>query len=388
MSNTRVRQGVLSLLLLAFASVSVLWLAKIPLSGDFLAYWSGSVLAARGENAYDAEALYRLQVETGRAYDETIHVWNPPWLLPMLLPLALLPFALARAIWLVGSIALLALSGYWLGRVFWRSDERRARLISAIIPFLLFQSWVALLIGQVNVLVLFGISGALFLFEKHPAASGALLVLATIKPQMSIGALLLFGLWALVERRWSFFGGALATLGLLLLLLTALRPMWPLDYQAVLNTPLLLWRTPTLATVAREQWPTLPVPTIALSLAAVALLALSLWSYVTRRWQAGIASALVITMLFTLFNWSYDQIILLVPVYFLLGETQHRPLLFRQVVFLLGLVSALTFVTRWAAAQDDFVFFWVVPAFALLYAGALWLVARRGGRMTVQAPSR
>jgi hypothetical protein len=351
--------------------VLMILLARLPLSGDFLGYWSGTALIGRGENAYDSAQLHTLQLATGRGHDFSVNVWNPPWTLVFLLPLGLLPFAWARALWLVISVLLVAVSGYWLGRAYWPHAGQRERLASAILPLLAVQVWVALLQGQINILVLFGIAGAMFWLSKRPGLAGSLLLLATVKPQIAIGALIILALRALIERQWRFILGATVAFSLLLLVLTLLRAQWIYDYERVLRTPLLDYRTPTLATWAREQWPTLPVNTLALLLSVLALSLLAAWTIRTRDWEAGVASAVVITMLFTLFNWSYDQIVLLVPAYFLLGKVRGKPSIYLSVIAALLLINLLVLGIRIAGSTNDFDFFWVAPVFAGVYVSAL-----------------
>jgi hypothetical protein len=217
--------------------------------------------------------------------------------------------------------------------------------------------------GQINVLVLLGISGALYWNARAPLLAGLFLALATVKPQLALGAVAVFGVHALLTRQWRFILGLAGGLSTLLLLLTAVRPIWWQDYGRVLQTPLLAWRTPTLATWARETWPTVPVTPLFFILATFALAAVIYLCLQHRVWEAGVAAAVVVTLLFTLFSWSYDQILLLIPAYQLLGATRSK-----VVAAALLLINALVFITHYGGSTtSDFDYVWVVPAFTVVY---------------------
>lgn len=351
-------------------------LSRMDLRGDFMGYWAGSALIFRGENPYDAETIHQLQLSTGRGESYAVRVWNPPWTNVILLPFGILPFAWGRAFWLVVSILLLAISGHWLAQIYWPERGKMSNLMAVILPLLFAHTWNALIQGQINLLVLFSLAGAMFFFSKHPALSGGLLILATVKPQLSIGAGAVLGIQALYERRWGFIGGAVGTLTGLLLVLTLLRPSWWQDYQTVLRTPLLDYRTPTVATWLREQFPGLPIPQLMFFLAVISLLALLGWTVKTKQWNPGVAAAVIITLLFNLFNWSYDQIVLLLPAYLLWGYVQNNQLGRRLVGTFFFIFNLLILYVRFTN-RDDFDFVWVVPVFALFYLTMLILFRQK-----------
>ena len=58
---------------------------------DFIEYWAAAKLTLDGENPYDPALLLPLQLANGRATDEAVMMWNPPWSLAVVLPLGLAP---------------------------------------------------------------------------------------------------------------------------------------------------------------------------------------------------------------------------------------------------------------------------------------------------------
>src|SRR4051794_29764460 len=65
---------------------------------DFVEYWAAGRLLGEGKNPYDAESVHELERQAGRT-DEGILMWNPPWALPLVLPLGVLPVRVAHVAW-------------------------------------------------------------------------------------------------------------------------------------------------------------------------------------------------------------------------------------------------------------------------------------------------
>src|SRR5262245_49181836 len=97
----------LTLLGLAFA-VALVALVFVLLTGggtsplplhDFVEYWAAGRLLLGGQNPYDADLVHELERQVGRT-DEGILMWNPPWSLPLVLPLGLMGVRTAHLVWL------------------------------------------------------------------------------------------------------------------------------------------------------------------------------------------------------------------------------------------------------------------------------------------------
>src|SRR5688572_25535291 len=68
---------------------------------DFVEYWAAAKLTLDGQNPYAAELLLPLQQAAGRDTSEAIMMWNPPWALPVVLPLGLLGAREAQLLWML-----------------------------------------------------------------------------------------------------------------------------------------------------------------------------------------------------------------------------------------------------------------------------------------------
>lgn len=380
LTRRTISAGLLLVTLLAF----LISIYRLPEVEDFIAYWSASRLTVRGGNAYDPQAIYQIQLASGYAQDEPLQVWNLPWTSVIFLPFGLLPLPLARALWATISLMILWLSGFWLQRIYWPNPSAKERRFALLIPAFFVQGWAAIKIGQISPLVLLGIVGAMLFYRSRPTLSGAMLILATIKPQICVGALLLFGLRAVVDRSWRFIGGAVGTLGTLLLVLSLLRPTWPSDYVSVLATPLLEWQTPTLATVLRALFPGSPIVELFAVCAALTLLLIAHRTLRTERWNAALAASIVVTMFFTVFAWDFDQLMLLIPVFHLFAVLRRDRRSIRIVGVLLVLLNLMTWLIRVPGKPDAVLFFWVAPVFTLIYLTALLSAGRLTSVATLQ----
>src|SRR6476469_7757437 len=85
---------------------------------DFIAFWSSATLFADGHNPYDPTLLLPLEHEAGFRLGYAITMFNPPWVLPLLAPLAALPVRGAFALWLAVQFALVLVAAGWLWRAF------------------------------------------------------------------------------------------------------------------------------------------------------------------------------------------------------------------------------------------------------------------------------
>lgn len=154
---------------------------------DFIAFWSASSMALDGapEQAFDTARLHAVEIATIGA-----DIGEYPWLYPptgllLVLPLALLPYLGALALWLAAPTTGLAVM---VGRV------ARYRLAAWITP--LFPGVAqCLIMGQNGILSALLLAGGLLQLERRPVLSGCFFGLLTYKPQLAllVGPALLVG---------------------------------------------------------------------------------------------------------------------------------------------------------------------------------------------------
>ena len=244
--------AVILLLLLALLAANYVELPANLGALDFRAYWSASRLLTQSQDFSDSDLLLRLQRDlTGSNNPFVMKTWNPPWVLTWLIPYALLPFRQAVFLWLLTNIGLL-FAAVVIG---WRLIGQGAAaarpygyplLMAVAFPSTL----VALLYGQVNILVMAGLIFFLwFESRRQDAAAGVALALVTCKPHLVYLTLPIILLHLLRERRWRTLAAAAAALMLSTAVVFVLRPTFLGEFfGSSAGGDLFQWETATLST--------------------------------------------------------------------------------------------------------------------------------------------
>ena len=283
-------------------------------TADFIQYWSAASLLIDGKDPYDPGLLLKVQRDLGRTQPQPLRMWNPPWLLIVLLPVLSFDFGLSTAVWLTINLGIILFSGTFIWRFFGGSTG--AGLLVAWItsvsffPFLL--CWG---VGQTSCLVLLGV--VFFLLSDrvgNPWLGAAGLLLVSFKPQNVYLFCLVVAVWVLRERNWKLPAASAVLLGVAAGILTLLRPPWVADYLRALEQPPLYWATPTVGGILREYFSiqSSAVQYLApLGTAAATLLLISRHPKIV--WRSSISLLLLVSSLSSPFGWSYDQVLLLFP---------------------------------------------------------------------------
>jgi hypothetical protein len=174
-----------------------------PLGADFINFYAASDLALHGRlaEAYDIGRMEAAEQAIVPAAAGQVVPWQyPPSFALMILPLALLPYAVAFVLFTVVTAALYL----WLVRAIF--PDRRAVLAALAFTAVLVNT----LGGQNGFLSAALLGGGLLLLETRPIAAGALLGLLTYKPHL--GLLVPFVLAA--GGYWRTIGAAAVTAAL------------------------------------------------------------------------------------------------------------------------------------------------------------------------------
>lgn len=345
--------------------------------GDFTGYWSASYLLSQGENFSNIQRLDQVERElTGWRNEYTMITWNPPWLLSLLLPFTFLSFPRASWLWLLINIILIFASAIMVWLTLSRHEQIRRRFwIILPFTFLFFPSLNAVYLGQVNILVLFGLSLFLFLEKRnHLLSSGAALALTTVKPHLVYVTLPILLLRALYRRNWRLIGGFALPIILLTTVTFVLRPTFLAEYFQTANEGNLLnWQTPTaggiLAATFGWHWAKL--------MGLIILPLMILW---WRQYGQALKTAqllqitLIVSVMTAPFGWTYDQVVLLIPLLqIVVWVLDGRYISIEQTALLISLVAIDVIV--WYErmhVQSEVEMFWVPIAIGLAYAWAFW----------------
>lgn len=165
---------------------------------DFISFWTSGRMLVEGANVYDTAAHVAAQRAFYTLPGEYTAFFYPPNFLPFVWPLGFLPYFPALAAWLaVTGAAWLAAVRAWFRTLDLKGP---APLIVAAFPPMI----VTLTHGQTSFLVAALLGGGLLLTTRRPWLAGALIGLATIKPQFG----LLVPVALLVSGQWRTIAGA------------------------------------------------------------------------------------------------------------------------------------------------------------------------------------
>ncbi|HEV8681143.1 MAG TPA: glycosyltransferase family 87 protein, partial [Stellaceae bacterium] len=215
-----------------------------PIGYDFMAYWSAArlVLEGRPEAAFDESMIAAVQHAAVPFLPGIVFPWHyPPVFLLAVVPLGLLPYATALAIFILGTAVL------WAALISRVLPDRRAWIVAAAAP----AGLITLLDGQ-NAFFTAALAGfALLWLDRRPVIAGVLIGLLAVKPQLAV----LFPLALLAEGRWHTIAAAAATV---LALVAASLVAFGWETWAVFLDH--LPRTQAMAEAGAVPWGTMPTP--------------------------------------------------------------------------------------------------------------------------------
>lgn len=346
---------------------------------DFQAYWGASYLLSQSENFADADKLLQVQRQFTEWTEESAQMtWNPPWLLAWLLPYALLEFNRASWFWFLTNITLLFASTWFMWRVFAQKQTTNTRLgIGLLVTFLFMPTLTLLLVGQITTLILLGLTLFLYFDQRNRGfLAGVSLSLVTIKPHLLYITLPLLLLHLLWTRQWKALAGFAFLPAVGTLVAVWLRPTFPMEYAETMGGSSLLQLTvPTLgyflSTVTgwRE-----------LRLMGLVILPLVLLFWHRQRqketfnlvtWTIG---TLLLSIITAPFGWSFDMVLLLLPVQYgvvALVERRVRGTTAVVIPLLFVICNLVMLYQRTLEVWDD-KFFWFPIAIGALSVMLFW----------------
>jgi hypothetical protein len=329
---------------------------QLPLF-DFVEYWAAGRLNAQGRNPYDIQEIEELEKAVGRDTPAVL-MWNPPWVLPLVMPFGILEVQTAQLLWLVLQFLALVVSADWLWHLY--GGDPRRRWVAWLVAFTFLPSYFALTAGQVSPMVLLGTVALLHgLRANRPVFAGISTLLLAIKPHLLLLVFLALLLWSLQERRWTLLASSAATgLGATLIAL-ACNPDVLAQYADALANPPAQYRSPTLGLLLRlwlgdHFWLQFLPP-----LAGVMWLLLY-WRRHCKAWNWAQQLPLVVlvSVLTAAYGaWPFDLVILLVPVLSVAASSPRPRLALGLHLAVNGLALALL------VRQAEFLaFVWLTPA--------------------------
>jgi hypothetical protein len=217
--------------------IVVLALCVMPFSNaiygakDFVVYWATGQQLMHHGNPYDKDAMARIEYGAGLHADTSVgFMRNPPWALPMTLPLGLFNVRIAGLLWAFTLLASLLISIWLLRELHGRPENYRHWFGAAFAP-----AFICLLIGQSSLFALLGYVLFLYLHRSRPFWAGMSLWLCALKPHLFLVVGVVILAWVLVNKSYKVLAGAGAALAVSLLATWAIDPAAWTQYAAMMT---------------------------------------------------------------------------------------------------------------------------------------------------------
>lgn len=311
--------------------------------GDFLQFWLQPQALWQGASPYDPAWWAAMHAKLGvpPLFPEAVY---PPHDALVFLPLALLPLSAAAAAWLVVQLAAV---GWVCGYLARPIAERGVRMVYFALVISFQPLWLLVAGGNVTGLLL-GVVGLAYLAarEGRIGRCGALLGILIVKPHPFLFLVPAVLLTIAPSQRRAFLLGLVATAGPLVAVTLILRPGWYAEWlPAAIGLQTAPGSNATAWTIGRVLGVASALPG-AIAVAGSVLLFL-VWAWRVRPSLAStIAAAIPISLAVAPHGWSYDQLLLLVPLAACSAAIAVRPASERRRE--LAVVTVLAVAIPWA----------------------------------------
>jgi hypothetical protein len=348
---------------------------------DFGAYWQAGHMILSGQNVYDRAQWLAVRELMGTALHSEPTFQYPLPLAVFFALIAWLPVQTAYTFWIfVTQVAVLAAIMILLDLYPTRSGYLALLAITGI--FLFRPMFSILNSGQILGLLLLLISLSIRLFTSGRWFwGGFVLAILTFKPSVGFPILLLVSVWLLSRKQWKGIWGLIAG-GIGLFVVGALvNPRWPIDYINIGGYS--FWKYygvhPTLWGIVDTIF---KIDRVSVAIGLVCVVAIcAVEAYLFWKSKASIeafpafASIVPAALLVAPYLWHHDQILLTIPIVFLLSTISGRYGIGKAAFFMLAIVAlAFAMVTiAYMLGQDV----WSSMNSLVVWLAALYFLSRK-----------
>lgn len=192
---------------------------------DFRGYYAAARVLLAGGNPYDYHQVAQVLLDvTGEMGNNPYYY--PPWFSWLFVPVALLPFQIARAIWMMLNVILWNLGLLRLGEAMpWPAPGWRRYALFALATFSF--AWITWRYEQAGILVFFMLVELILSIHRQKwIRAGIWMALLLVKPNITLIVVTGISLWLLRKAQWRPVLVMLLTLVVLLSISTAITPNW------------------------------------------------------------------------------------------------------------------------------------------------------------------
>ena len=296
---------------LAFALIAI-FLCVVPLSGkatstrDYVVFWATGHQLIHRANPYDPVAMDRLERAAGLAKEYGIlYMRNPPWTLPLALPLGLMNEQAGALYWSLLLLACLLISALLVRAMYGKPRNRIHWIAFSFAP-----SLICLFMGQTTLFALLGLTLFLYFHRTQPFVAGSALWLCSIKPHLFLPFGVVLLAWVFISKSYKIVAGLVVALAVSCALTWLIAPSAWSGYAAMMRAPSIEKEfIPCLSVVMRLWlWPDAAwLQYLPITLACL----WALFYYWRRRqiwdWRGGGGLLILVSLVAAPYCWPYDQ---------------------------------------------------------------------------------
>lgn len=338
---------------------------------DFIRYWFSSRILLTGGDPYSSIGHLSIQEVLGPTLAHTCITYNPPWIFPLIIVFGLFSQPVSQILWLFTQIAVVLVCTNQIWRLFGGLPKQlwiawlAAFTFGPAISTILFQ-------GQISPLILAGLVGFLVFIDKPGKEwiAGALAVLVLVKPQVPYLFLVAFLLWIIFKNKWSALIGFITCFAILNFAVLIFNPhIFSQFFQCIQNNAPTGWATPTIGTYLRLLFN----PSGFLLVFLPPLFGIT-WifyyffkNYRAWDWKREIPIILFISSITSAYIWTYDLIILIIPLLmaFIWLLTEKKSWIAVTSVIIYIVIDSV--YLRLHLIYDDSIFIWFAPLIFIWY---------------------
>ncbi len=352
----------LSFALAAVTVCTIPFTNSISGARDFVVYWATGQQLAHHANPYDAAAMVQIERAAGLSAASAVgFMRNPPWALPLTLPLGLLGLRIGGFIWSLALIACLLASVYWLWQLYGHPDHKRHWLGAAFAPAV-----ICLLIGQTSLFVLFGYVSFLRLHRSKPFWAGASLWLCALKPHLFLVIGVVLIAWVLATHSYRVIAGILTALAVSCAITSLVNPAVWTQYAAMMRQAGINEEVIPCVSIVLRKW----ISPSAVGIQYVPALMGCTWAlgYFWKRrhiwdWVNDSGPVLLVSVLVAPYSWITDQA-LAIPA-LLYGAFRTRSQILLVVLAAASIVIEAELLSRIPLSSN--LYLWTAPAWLAWY---------------------
>jgi len=200
---------------------------------DFVIFWATGHQLVHHGNPYDPSSMERIEHAAGFPADfPAFYMRNPPWALPLVLPLGVTSLLVGNFLWALLLLGLQITSGWLIWRMFGRPPNRIHWLSIAFAPSLM-----CLFMGQTALFALFGLVLFLWFHRSNPLVAGLALWLGALKPHLFLPYAVVLLAWIIVSKSYKVLVGFAVAFAASCAFITAIYPASWSDYARMMRSP-------------------------------------------------------------------------------------------------------------------------------------------------------